>query len=201
LPKQFALMALREFRIDELVERVRQHSSGFSRPAIGHDLPFADASFDAAILQAVLEHVADPYRCVEEIHRVLRPAGLVYAETPFMQQVHGGCYDFTRFTDLGHRRLFRRFAEIERGAGGGTGMAMAWSYQYFLLSFVRSHGMRLFLQAFAGCTAFWLKYFDAWLIDRPGTQDAAAAYFFLGQRSDENLSDRTLLASYRGAQL
>jgi hypothetical protein len=61
--------------------------------------------------------------------------------------------------------------------------------------------MRLLLQAFAGCTAFWLKYFDAWLIDRPGTQDAAAAYFFLGQRSDENLSDRTLLASYRGAQI
>jgi SAM-dependent methyltransferase len=50
-----------------------------------HDLPFADASFDGVVVQAVLEHVADPARCVEEIHRILKPEGVVYAETPFMQ--------------------------------------------------------------------------------------------------------------------
>ena len=55
-----------------------------------HDLPFSDETFDGVIVQAVLEHVVDPYRCVEEIHRVLNEEGIVYAETPFMQQVHGG---------------------------------------------------------------------------------------------------------------
>ena len=33
----------------------------------------ADAGVDAVIAQAVLEHVLDPHRCVEEIHRVLKP--------------------------------------------------------------------------------------------------------------------------------
>ena len=51
-----------------------------------HDIPFESASFDAVVAQAVLEHVADPNRCVEEFHRVLKPGGVVYAETPFMQQ-------------------------------------------------------------------------------------------------------------------
>ncbi len=55
-----------------------------------HDIPFADETFDGVIAQAVLEHVVDPVRCVEEIHRVLKKRGIVYAETPFMVQVHMG---------------------------------------------------------------------------------------------------------------
>ena len=69
-----------------------------------HDLPFVDAAFDAAVIQAVLEHVVDPQRVVAELHRVLREDGVLYSEVPFMQQVHEGAYDFTRYTDLGHRR-------------------------------------------------------------------------------------------------
>ena len=86
-----------------------------------HDLPFKDGSVDAVVAQAVLEHVADPWRCAEEIHRVLKPNGIVYAETPFMQQVHLCGFDFTRFSHMGHQRLFRRFAEIESGAVAGPG--------------------------------------------------------------------------------
>ncbi|MEZ5361501.1 MAG: class I SAM-dependent methyltransferase [Bryobacterales bacterium] len=59
-------------------------------------IPFADATFDAVVAQAMLEHVADPVRAVGEIWRVLKP-GLVYSETPFLQQVHAGPYDFTRY--------------------------------------------------------------------------------------------------------
>ncbi|HEY5140862.1 MAG TPA: methyltransferase domain-containing protein, partial [Methylococcales bacterium] len=103
-----------------------------------HDLPFVDGSFDVVIAQAVLEHVVDPFRCVSEFYRVLRDDGLIYAETPFMQQVHGGKYDFMRFTYRGHRRLFRNFEEIQAGIIGGPGMALAWSWQYFLRSFARS---------------------------------------------------------------
>jgi len=81
-----------------------------------HTIFFDASSFDGVIIQAVLEHVVEPNHCVEEIHRVLKENGLVYSETPFMQQVHLGRYDFTRFTHLGHRRLFRKFKEICGGA-------------------------------------------------------------------------------------
>ncbi|MCL1463445.1 methyltransferase domain-containing protein [Argonema galeatum] len=165
-----------------------------------HDIPFADNSFDGVIVQAVLEHVVDPNRCVEEIHRVLKPNGVVYAETPFMQQVHMGRYDFTRFTHLGHRRLFRKFEEISGGPVCGPGMALAWSYQYFLLSFVKNKAAKNFVKAFTRLTSFWLKYFDYFLIDKAGTFDAAAGYYFLGKKSDRVLDDRELLKLYKGIQ-
>lgn len=163
-------------------------------------IPFEDNSFDGVIVQAVLEHVVDPNRCVEEIHRVLKPNGVVYAETPFMQQVHMGRYDFTRFTHLGHRRLFRKFEEVSSGPVCGPGMALAWSYQYFILSFVKRNAAKSLVKAFTRLTSFWLKYFDYFLIDKPGTFDAASGYYFIGTKSDRVLSDRELVTLYKGIQ-
>lgn len=165
-----------------------------------HDLPFDDSSFDGVIVQAVLEHVVDPNRCVEEIHRVLKENGVVYAETPFMQQVHMGRYDFTRFTHLGHRRLFRKFEEVSSGPVCGPGMALSWSYEYFFLSFVKTKGAKDLVKGLTRLTSFWLKYFDYFLIDRPGTFDAAAGYYFIGTRSDRILPDRELIKLYKGIQ-
>jgi len=164
-----------------------------------HDIPFEDGAFDGVVVQAVLEHVVDPRRCVDEIHRVLAERGLVYAETPFMQQVHGRQYDFTRFTHLGHRRLFREFEEIDSGVVCGPGMALAWSYQNFLLSFARSGTIRYLIRLFTSLTSFYLKYFDRFLVNRPGALDAASGYYFVGRRTDDVLSDKELVRLYRGA--
>ena len=163
-----------------------------------HDIPFLDETFDGVIIQAVLEHIVDPQKCVAEIHRVLKTGGFVYAETPFMQQVHAGRYDFTRFTHLGHRRLFRRFEEIESGAVCGSGMALAWSYSYFLQSFFESKNLAKAADAFARLTAFWLKYLDYFTIDRAGSFDAASSYYFWGRKSDRFFSDGELIKSYKG---
>ena len=57
----------------------------------------------------------------------------------------------------------------------------------------------LHVKGFTRLTAFWLKYFDHLLIDRPGGIDAASGVFFLGRRSDTALPDAELIAQYRGA--
>ncbi len=156
-----------------------------------HDIPFAAESFDGVVIQAVLEHVLDPYRCVAEVHRVLKMGGVIYAEVPFMQQVHAPPYDFTRFTYLGCRRLFREFELIELGACTGPGMALAWAYQNFLLSFA-PRGRRL-VRLFAGLTAWYLKYFDYLLVRKPRALGAAAGYYFLGEKTGKVLSDKDIL--------
>jgi SAM-dependent methyltransferase len=166
--------------------------------ADGHRLPFADSAFDAVVLQAVLEHVVDPRQCVAEVHRVLNDDGCVYAETPFMQQVHGERYDFTRFTHLGHRRLFRDFGELDSGVVAGPGSVLAWSYQYFLTSFFRRGMLRNLALAFARFTGFWLSYFDLILARKAGAYDGASCLYFFGRKSRTPLSDRELLAGFRG---
>lgn len=163
-----------------------------------HDIPFEENTFDCVIIQAVLEHVLDPQRCVSEVYRVLKPSGLVYAETPFIQQVHGKEHDFTRFTHLGHRRLFRHFKEIDSGPVCGPGMALAWSYKSFLKSFASSRKGAQVLTAFAMITSFFLKYFDYYLIDKPGSYDAASGFFFMGTKSDKVLHDKDLITQFRG---
>jgi uncharacterized protein YbaR (Trm112 family) len=164
----------------------------------GTDLPFADESFHGVIIQGVLGNVIDPPRVVSEIHRVLQRRGLVYVEAPFMQQVSLGAYDFTRYTMLGLRRLFRAFEEVRSGAQGGPGMTAAWSYQHLLWSFARSHRSRVWLRLFARVTGFWLVSLDRLIIDRPAALDGASGLFFLGRRADSELSDREIISLYRG---
>lgn len=163
-----------------------------------HSLPFEDDSFDAVVAQAVLQHVLDAHRCVDEMHRVLRPGGLVYADTPFMQQVHGRELDFTRYSLVGCRRLFQRFREIDAGLSGGPGMALAWSLRYFCLSFFSGKRSRAVVSGLARCLFFWLRYFDYFLVHKESALDAAAAFYFVGEKIDEPITGGATIASYRG---
>lgn len=163
-----------------------------------HDLPFVDGSFHGVVVQAVLEHVLEPWQVVSEIHRVLVPDGIVYADTPFIAQVHCQAYDFHRFTRLGHRRLFRHFSEIDSGISGGPAVATAWTLKYFALSFFESKWPRAAVSALARCTLFPLKYLDRWLIHKRGGYDAAMAFYFMGTKADQPLPDRDLIDSYIG---
>jgi 2-polyprenyl-3-methyl-5-hydroxy-6-metoxy-1,4-benzoquinol methylase len=114
--------------------------------------PFEDGQFDLVICIAVLEHVLEPQRCVDEIHRVLAPDGLVYTTTPFMQQVHMGEYDFTRFTRSGHRWLFREFEEIDSGLATGPASVVVWTVEYFLLSWTAAVAMRRVVNSRVCCS-------------------------------------------------
>jgi SAM-dependent methyltransferase len=159
--------------------------------ADGHRLPFCDGSFDGVWVQAVLEHVLDPWAVVAEIHRVLREDGVVYAETPFMQQVHEGAYDFTRFTLSGHRWLFRAFHHDASGTVAGAGMALIWSLRYFVRAVTGSAR----IGSAAALAAFWVRYFDGLAGGRPAA-DAAFGVFFFGRKAMEPISPKEMLAFY-----
>jgi SAM-dependent methyltransferase len=163
--------------------------------ADAHQIPLADGSVDAVLIQAVLEHVLDPGRVVAEIHRVLRPAGLVYAETPFLQPVHAGPYDFGRFTASGHRWLFRAFEELSAGAVAGPGTQLLTSADHVVRGLVRSE----LAGKLARAALWWLRLLDRLIPDAYATDDASA-YYFLGRRAEQDLSPHAIVGYYRGAQ-
>ncbi len=158
--------------------------------ADAHDIPMIDQSVDAVWIQAVLEHVLSPEKVVSEIHRVLKPNGLVFSDTPFMQQVHEGAFDFTRFTLSGHRWLFRNFVELESGLSAGAGTALRWSIQYFAYAITNS----VLLSKLAAAIFFWLRFLDP--IGRKEVQKlGASGTYFFGQKSDTSMN-RIEIVSY-----
>lgn len=66
-----------------------------------HDLPFRNNSKEAILCLAVLEHVENPIKAMEEMYRVLKPGGKILIYVPFLYYYHAheGYYgDYWRFT-------------------------------------------------------------------------------------------------------
>ena len=87
----FSICKKKAIKIDSIDVYFSQNITAI---ADAHYLPFENESYELVIIQAVLEHVINPNRVVEEIYRILANNAIVYAETPFMQCVHEGPYDF-----------------------------------------------------------------------------------------------------------
>lgn len=166
----------------------------------GHDLPFMNDSFDAVVTTVVLEHVLYPEQVATEIHRVLKPGGLLYSEMPFMQQVHEGAYDFTRYSLSGHRRLFNGFSEVESGMVAGPATTLVWSIENFALAFVSRPQFRLVIKALVRLAFAWIKYIDYFLEKRPEAMDGASCTYFLGVKMNGRVPDDEIIARYVGAK-
>jgi SAM-dependent methyltransferase len=60
-----------------------------------------DASFDYIICTEVLEHTTQPFDAVKELHRMLKPNGLLFFSVPCNFRIHGPLPDCWRFTQWG----------------------------------------------------------------------------------------------------
>lgn len=161
--------------------------------ADAHAIPLRDQSVDAVWIEAVLEHVLSPHEVADEIWRVLKPGGLVYAGTPFLQPVHEQAYDFTRFTENGHRWLFRKFACIDSGVTAGPGTVLFQMLRYALGALVSNRKVGSLLAA----PFFWLRFIDR-LSNRQHASDAASGVFFLGRRAETALKPGDMPGAFKG---
>ena len=162
--------------------------------ADAHYLPFADETFDGIWIQAVLEHVASPTVVVEEIHRVLVKNGIVYSEIPFMQQVHEGGYDFTRFTLVGHRYLFKKFKHISSGNVLGPEIALAWSIKYLIWAIFRSRYLAKIIGILLILIFKPLKFF----VSKKSAFDSSSGTFLLSSKNDKEISQKQAVNFYKG---
>jgi SAM-dependent methyltransferase len=86
---------------------------GYRNPAVvyydGRVLPFPDASFDAVLCTEVIEHIPDPAETIREMHRVLKPGGLLLVTLPWSARFHYQPHDYHRYTPSMLATLFAGF--------------------------------------------------------------------------------------------
>ena len=114
---------------------------------IGECLPFKSNSFDAVFSLAVLEHVKDPFKCAQEIERVLKPGGKIYIAVPFLQPFHGYPDHYYNMTMNGLKNLFSEQIGIIHSGVPKSGLPL-WALTWFMNSYVNGlpqHIAKVFL--------------------------------------------------------
>ncbi|MEK9186150.1 MAG: class I SAM-dependent methyltransferase [Patescibacteria group bacterium] len=152
--------------------------------ADAHDLPFADNSVDGVIFAWVLEHMKDPVQVAKEIHRVLKPGGVLYLSTNFITPYHPSPKDYYRLTADGLRALFKYFEMLEMKPDVGPTCALLSVFQEWVaLAF--SFGNK-FLKDLIWMTMVILtspfKIIDYLLIHHPAAETITAGFSFIARK-------------------
>ncbi|MDQ6990589.1 MAG: class I SAM-dependent methyltransferase [Mariprofundaceae bacterium] len=89
-------------------------------------LPFTDESVPFVYCEALLEHVPEPQRVVDEVYRALKPGGQAFFYVPFLYPYHESPDDYFRFTKSGMAYLCRNFSymQIQAANDGYAGVSM-----------------------------------------------------------------------------
>jgi len=147
--------------------------------ADAHYLPLDDNSVDGVFSNAVLEHVEKPWIVVEEIHRVLKPNGIVSVNLPFMNPIHGG-FDYFRFTKMGMRSLFDRFEELSCDISSGGGSFWPWYFRDYIKMFIPGRHLKSGFSFLWEFLFYWFKWIDYLVKDNPEYHRTATSVYFVG---------------------
>jgi SAM-dependent methyltransferase len=73
-------------------------------------IPVSDSTFDTVLMLEILEHLREPEKALDEVHRVLKPNGRLFLSAPFLYRHHRNPVDYQRWT---HEKLFEEI-EVKR---------------------------------------------------------------------------------------
>ena len=147
-------------------------------------LPFPDNYADAVIAESLLEHVRTPIAAVKEMHRVLKPGGMIYISTPFMIGFHSSPGDYQRWTTSGLRELLKDFNEEELGNAVGPTNAMTYILKEWLalvLSF-NSSFLQQILSLFFMVVFAPLNLLDFIFARYKSAENIALMFYFIGTK-------------------
>lgn len=86
-----------------------------------HDIDLPAESVGTVLCLDTLEHVEYPHRALEEIHRILKPAGLAVISSVMNFQIHDYPQDYWRFTPEAFRSILKPFVGSFVGFAGDEG--------------------------------------------------------------------------------
>jgi SAM-dependent methyltransferase len=80
-----------------------------------HDIALPDNIAGTVFLMDTLEHVEYPHRAIEEVHRILKPGGLLVMSSVLDYFIHETPNDFWRYTPDAFRSLLKPFTQSHVG--------------------------------------------------------------------------------------
>ena len=125
------------------------------------NIPLKKNSVDSVFSSQVLEHVPNPQKMVDEIHRILKKDGTCILTTHMAQVLHGEPHDYFRFTEHGLRELFKEFKHVEIKPNGGALLSLI---QFFNFAFEEK--LPLISKPFIIMSNLTVKKLDKMFFDR-----------------------------------
>lgn len=74
-----------------------------------HHIDLPSESVGTVLILDTLEHVEFPRKAIEEVHRILKPNGLIVISSAMNYPIHDYPYDYWRFTPEAFRSLLKSF--------------------------------------------------------------------------------------------
>jgi SAM-dependent methyltransferase len=164
-----------------------EDGDGVDLVADAHDLHMVkDNSVDFVTSVSVLEHVRYPQKVVKEIHRILKPGGIIYINVPFVFPFHADPSDFYRFTYKGIDILCEDFEKLDSGFNRGPASTMNHLLVHFfamLFSFNNKAIYGVNVDIFKWLL-FWVKYLDVFLAKYNMAYVIHAGTYFIGRKGE-----------------
>ena len=158
---------------------------GVDLVADAHDLHMVPSdSVDFVATISVLEHVRYPHKVMSEIHRILKPGGIVYVNVPFIFPYHADPDDFYRFSYRGIAILCEAFERIDSGFNRGPASTMHHLLVHFLALLFSFNSRTLYgvNVDFFQWLLFWVKYLDRFLARYRMAYVIHSGSYFIGRK-------------------
>lgn len=158
---------------------------GVDLVADAHDMHMVeDGAADFVTTVSVLEHVRYPHKAVKEMHRILRPGGIIYVNVPFIFPFHADPDDFYRFTNKGIDILCEDFEKIDSGFNRGPASTMHHLLVHFLAIVFSFNNRTIYginVDLFKWLL-FWMKYLDSFIARYQMAYVIHAGAYFIGRK-------------------
>ena len=131
--------------------------------ADAQDMPqIPSGSADCVFLVSILQHIPSPQKAIDEVYRILRPAGIFYVNAPFIFFYHCDPEDYNRFSVAGLEFLCSRFERIASGSRRGPASTFCDLLIRFLgILFSFNNDALYAVNVYCGkWLLFWIKYLD-----------------------------------------
>lgn len=158
---------------------------GVDLVADAHDLHMIPSNtVDCVLCIGVLCVTRDPKQVMTEIHRILKPGGIVYVSVPFVFPYCADPEDYYRFSYKGLPILCQDFQYLDSGFNRGPASTMHELFvRFFAMLFCfNSKVLYAINQYCLKWVLFWVKYLDKFLARYRVAYMIHSGSYFLGRK-------------------